>query len=698
MKEDLTNWQKSNEEYLAAALSWLRLRLQRLAMVNEPTTSQSNKRGFFWLFSRKQRSPVVKRVTKSEIIKAAEKMKTAEEMDPPPALIMLGKRFCLSRFELEILLLCVAVELDTLVSTLCAHAQNEPTKPNPTFSLAFTLFDDPAWDVLSPERSLRYWRLIEINQPGAQPLTTSPLWADERIVNYIKGLNYLDDRLTPLLVPFDVSAGESELPPSQRDAVEKVVRHVKQKSANGPPAVTQLIGMDTISKQLISQHIAQDLNINIYRLPVELLTEQTAELETLSRLWQRESLLLPIALYLDAHDAGSHSQLNGKTSTAHSASPLHRFLARSRGFFVLSAREIQTELETTTVVDVEKPKPAEQQAAWAEVLGKDVNNSPAILAGQFNLNIPTIHQIARIANTEQNGSINTLHDRVWEACLVNTNPKMDMMAQRLKAKATWDDIVLPEETVKLLRQISGQVSKRGTVYDNWGYRQKMNRGLGINALFTGESGTGKTMAAEVIANHLQLNLYRIDLSAVVSKYIGETEKNLRQLFDAAEDGGAILFFDEADALFGKRSEVKDSHDRYANIEINYLLQRMEAYRGLAILATNMKNALDQAFVRRLRFIVNFPFPSPPLRKGIWEKVFPQKVPRDKLDFDRLACLNITGGSIHNIALNAAFLAAQKGTAVTMPLMLAAARDEFRKLEHPINEAHFHWKEKECLKT
>jgi SpoVK/Ycf46/Vps4 family AAA+-type ATPase len=223
----------------------------------------------------------------------------------------------------------------------------------------------------------------------------------------------------------------------------------------------------------------------------------------------------------------------------------------------------------------------------------------------------------------------------------------------------------------------------------------MNRGFGISALFSGDSGTGKTMAAEVIANELRLNLYRIDLSAVVSKYIGETEKNLRRLFDAAEDGGAILFFDEADALFGKRSEVKDSHDRYANIEINYLLQRIESYRGLAILATNMKNALDTAFMRRLRFVVNFSFPGVSDRRLLWLKVFPQRngqnaphTPLAELDYDRLARLNLSGGNIHNIAINAAFLAAHAGTSVTMPLVLQAVRTEFRKLDRPLNESDF----------
>jgi SpoVK/Ycf46/Vps4 family AAA+-type ATPase len=258
---------------------------------------------------------------------------------------------------------------------------------------------------------------------------------------------------------------------------------------------------------------------------------------------------------------------------------------------------------------------------------------------------------------------------------------------------------------ELLKLIAAQVNQRNQVYRDWGFDRKMNRGFGISALFAGESGTGKTMAAEVIANALRLNLYRSDLSQVVNQYIGETEKNLRRLFDAAEDGGAILFFDEADALFGKRSEVKDSHDRYANIEINYLLQRMESYRGLAILATNQKSALDQAFIRRLRFIVNFYFPAAADRLRLWQKAFMQHEagkglplpPLGQIDYSRLAALNLTGGHIHNVALNAAFLAAHRSTAtapaiITMPIILEAARAEFRKMDRPINETEFKWTE------
>jgi len=260
------------------------------------------------------------------------------------------------------------------------------------------------------------------------------------------------------------------------------------------------------------------------------------------------------------------------------------------------------------------------------------------------------------------------------------------LAQRIEPAATWDDLVLPDLQRAVLRDIATHVHHRATVYESWGFGAKGARGLGISALFAGASGTGKTMAAEVLANQLRLDLYRIDLSQVVNKYIGETEKNLRRVFDAAENGGAILLFDEADALFGKRSEVKDSHDRYANIEVSYLLQRMEAYRGLAILTTNMKQALDPAFLRRIRFVVQFPFPDAAQRAEIWRRIFPAQTPTDCLDIARLARLNVAGGNIRNIALHAAFQAAEAGEPVRMPHILRAAHSEYAKLEKPLTES------------
>jgi SpoVK/Ycf46/Vps4 family AAA+-type ATPase len=246
--------------------------------------------------------------------------------------------------------------------------------------------------------------------------------------------------------------------------------------------------------------------------------------------------------------------------------------------------------------------------------------------------------------------------------------------------------VLPQLQKDTLREIGAHVRGRTRVYERWGFAARCSRGLGIAVLFAGASGTGKTMAAEVLAAELRLDLYRIDLSAVVSKYIGETEKNLRRVFDAAEEGGSILLFDEADALFGKRSEVKDSHDRYANVEVSYLLQRMEAYRGLAILTTNRKSALDPAFMRRLRFVVQFPFPDTAQREEIWRRAFPAATPLAGLDHERLAQLDLAGGNIRNIALNAAFLAADEGAEVGMAHVLRAARSEYAKLERPLVDA------------
>jgi hypothetical protein len=426
----------------------------------------------------------------------------------------------------------------------------------------------------------------------------------------------------------------------------------------------------------------------MYRLPVDLLPTQPGDLDTLARLWERESRLLPIALYLDAGDWNNGSNGDGHTAT------ILRFLSRSDGLFFVDTRDVFSGLrQTALTLDVAKPTKAEQRQAWWAALDPAAGSVPEALVAQFDLNLATIRSIAgSSAEAEGRSDDDALHRRLWDACLASTRPELDVLAQRIEAKATWEQIVLPPAEMALLRQIADQVPQRTTVYEDWGFGRQMNRGLGISTLFAGDSGTGKTMAAEIVANHLRLDLYRIDLSAVVSKYIGETEKNLRRLFDAAEEGGAILFFDEADALFGKRSEVKDSHDRYANIEVNYLLQRMESYQGLAIMATNARKALDGAFVRRLRFIVSFPFPGIADRRLMWEKALPPETPVGPLDVDRLSRLNLTGGSISNVALNAAFLSARSGGPVTMESVLEAARAEFRKLEKPVDEAGFRWLE------
>lgn len=663
LKTGLSIVRRMNEKYLKAALTWLRLRLQQLAGQHDSLSASPHG------------------IDDSGLTQAVEAMASCEAATSSPPLVILSRRFGLSRFEQETLLLCVAMELDPGLAALCAQAQGNPNQPYPTFALALALFDEPAWDVLSPERPLRYWRLIEITQMGSQPLTTSPLRADERIVNYVKGLNYLDDRLIPLLTPLDVAETEINLPPSQQSLVAQAVHYLQQIAPPQRLPLIQLLGIDRASKQLIAWNIANALGLHVYYMPLNFIPAHSADLENLARLWQRENLLLPIALYLDTHEADEESE--------GPASLLSRFLVRSDGLFFLGSRDVRLDLRRPTLdLDVAKPTAVEQQTAWLAHLDDQAPQAPARLAGQFNLGLAAIHQVAQsvLAELPQNGQ--SVDELLWEACLVRTRPRLDTLAERLEPKATWADIVLREELVNLLRQIAHQVRQRGKVYETWGFRQRTSRGLGMVVLFAGESGTGKTMAAEVIANELHLNLYRIDLSAVVSKYIGETEKNLRRLFDAAEDGGAILFFDEADALFGKRSQVKDSHDRYANIETNYLLQRMEAYQGLAILATNMKSSLDDAFTRRLRFIVNFPVPESEDRRRIWQKIFPPETPLEHLDYERLSSFNLAGGSIYNAALNAAFLAAQTDTPVSMSHLLNAIRTEFLKSERLIDETKF----------
>jgi SpoVK/Ycf46/Vps4 family AAA+-type ATPase len=318
----------------------------------------------------------------------------------------------------------------------------------------------------------------------------------------------------------------------------------------------------------------------------------------------------------------------------------------------------------------------DRAALWTEILGpRTASDAAAIeaVAEHFQLG-PS--EIVRIATQQRPDGTASL----WTACREFAARGLGDLAQRIEPRYRWDDIVLPAGVRAELEAIVAQVRYRAGVYGRWGFAERLHRGRGVSALFAGPSGVGKTMAAEVIAQELRLDLYSIDLSGVVSKYIGETEKNLRRIFEAAAAAGAVLFFDEADALFGKRTEVKDSHDRYANIEVSYLLQRMESYPGLAILATNLKNNLDHAFFRRLRFVVDFPFPDVAQRREIWARIFPGQTPTDRLDLGALARLEIAGGNIVVIAVNAAFLAAAEDRPVGMDHITRAARSEFRKLD------------------
>ncbi|MBK5248034.1 MAG: ATP-binding protein [Actinomycetales bacterium] len=636
-------WREHNDAYLSTALDWLRLRLAAAA-------------------------PAPHGVEERQVHEAHVRLLEAERTFPPPALLLLSEALGLSRFEQDVVLLCCAMELDTRTGALCAAAQDDPRKPVPTFALAMAVLEDPEWSALSPTGSLRAWRLVDVDARSGEPLVLRALRADERVVHFVKGLNVLDERLSVLLRPLDHSP--EPLPPSQ----EAVVDAVAASAADGTGALLQLVGSNRASRVSLASRVATRLGLLLHELPVAALPLGLADAGDLARLWRREARLLPLALLVTADDGDL---------TAVQVTAVRRLAEEADSPVLLGLAQVCGDLADVSVVhDAATPTKAEQRALWRGALGEDGSDAAAGLATELDLDATEIERVARSARAGGDGDL-AVAARARGMSLYR--PHLDALAQRLRPAATWADIVLPAEPLRLLRTMAHEARHRGVVYDDWGWRQRSPRGLGISALFTGESGTGKTMAAEVLAGDLGLDLYRIDLSGVVSKYIGETEKNLRRLFDAAEHGGVILFFDEADALFGRRSEVRDSHDRYANIEVNYLLQRMESYHGLAVLATNLRSALDPAFTRRLRFIVPFVLPGPPERERIWAAAFPPQVPTDGLDPRRLARLDLSGALIHSIALHAAFFAATQGRAVAMEHVLDAARLELRKADRSTNE-------------
>ncbi|MEM1053946.1 MAG: ATP-binding protein [Bacteroidota bacterium] len=413
--------------------------------------------------------------------------------------------------------------------------------------------------------------------------------------------------------------------------------------------------------------------MRLFRMPASAIPAGVHEFDALVRLWTRESILSRSALLLDADD------LEGAEAR------MRRFSEEVGGPLLLASRDrFHLPHRATVSFDVGRPTRPEQRDLWTDALGSlaaTLNGHVDRVIDQFDLSGPAI----RAASLRALNDAEAPGKALWHACRVQARQGLGSLARCVEPKATWDHLVLPEAQVRTLRAIEAHVRHRLLVHEKWGFGDTSGKGLGIAALFSGYSGTGKTLAAEVLAHSLGLDLYHIDLSAVVSKYIGETETNLRRVFDAAEAGGAVLLFDEADALFGKRSEVKDSRDRYANLEVSYLLQRMEAYRGLAVLTTNLKSALDSAFERRLRFRIAFPFPDAAQREAIWRCVFPAATPTEDLDFHLLGRLSATGGTIRNVALHAAFLAAEAGTPVRMDHLRRAAREVYAQLEKPLTD-------------
>ncbi|MEV0603443.1 ATP-binding protein [Streptomyces sp. NPDC050315] len=595
----------------------------------------------------------------------------------PAALEALATCFGLSTFEREVVLLAAAAELDPTTDARCAAASGDPTRTYPTFSLALAALADPHWSALTPVAPLRRWRLIELDDETR--LTTTRLRLDERILHFLVGAPYLDAKLHGLVRR---TAAPGGLPPAYETAAGRVAAGWTGAGPDAPLRV-ELVGGDLRTRADIAATAARRSGLGLYSMAADDVPTDAAERDRLARLWQREAILLPAALLVEVGEMDRDQHAAADAFIASSAVPL----------VVSSPDPRQTGHPRGERVTVPKLSDEEQLGLWADafadvpdVTGRHLQS----LVAQFQLPPHVVRSAAATVRRDLPHS-DTLDaaELAWQAGLTEARMGLDELGRRIEPRAGWNDLVLADRQLRILQEIVAHVRQRSTVYQDWGFAKALRSGLGVTALFAGGSGTGKTLAAEVMAKELGLDLFIIDLSQVVSKYIGETEKNLSRVFDAAERGGALLLFDEADALFGKRSEVKDSHDRYANLEVSYLLMRMEAYRGLAILTTNMKKALDSAFMRRIRFVVDFPFPGEKERAEIWRRVLPSQAPMKDIDPALLAQLTVAGGSIRNIALSGAFLAAEEGDRVQMRHMLAAARTEYLKLERSLTPSEVH---------
>ncbi len=579
----------------------------------------------------------------------------------------LAELFGLSAFERDVVLLAAAVELDADVSRLVAELQGG-SQPRPTFGLALSVLAEPHWDALSPDGPLRRWRLVELESDAL--VAERPLHIDEAIVGLLTGTEVQSAQLDGIVRRIETMA---RISPSQAQLAAETAGVL---AGIGQRLVLVLEGDDGDAQIAVATLVAAMLERRSVLVRTGALPMPGHELSMICRLLERE-LRLGQALAVIQPEGAADDVIDALLDDL-----------ESRVVIVLGrapARRTQRVCLTRTIA---LPDPREARDLWVGSIGAtptgETSDAIDAVAQQFRLSAAAIDAIAIEASASF--EIDDFAARIRRLCRERARVPLDGLAERIEPLVGWEDLVLPQGHTELLHQIVSHVRHRTQVLERWGFGARTRRGLGVTALFAGESGTGKTLAAEVIARELELDLYRVDLSATVSKYIGETEKNLRRVFDAAEASGAVLLFDEADALFGKRGEVRDAHDRYANLEVAYLLQRMEHYRGLAILTTNLRSNVDRAFLRRLRFVVQFPFPDLDQRAEIWRRTFPAQADVHGIAPERLARLNISGGSINSIALGAAYAAARDGRPISSAHVLRAARLEYAKAERALTEA------------
>lgn len=582
--------------------------------------------------------------------------------DDDAAALRLAELFGLSGFESELLVVAAGVEIDAGLRDAVASAQATP-RGQPVrlrFATVLGLVPDSHWDALSPVGPLRHWSLVDVD--ASRGFLLAELRIDEQVLHYLTGVASFDERLRGL-AHLDWSDS------SDSAGVHSTQIALAIGGVPGPLVMLANALHDAAHKRAgrsLAVAVFGHLGMKTIWMDLSVLPGDPGELTDVARRVDREAVLTGsgIAVMLDpdpARNAGAVRLLGALRSPL----VVLGLLTPPQLADLPARRSLRFNAQPTRALAPLSLAPAIQRAT-------------ARALRQFRVEPSLLEQaLGAVAGCEDDS---TAERELWDALRESARGGLDALAQRVESRTSFDDLVVPSYVATQLSDIASQLRHRQQVYDEWGFGARNSRGLGIAALFAGESGTGKTYAAEAIANEARLDLYRIDLSSVVSKYIGETEKSLARLFEAAESSGAVLLFDEADALFGKRSEVKDSHDRYANIEVSYLLQRIEAYQGLAILTTNMKGGIDRAFLRRIRHVVQFPFPDERAREQIWRRQFPATAPVGELDCAALARLQLPGGNIRAVALSAAFRAAAAERPIDQAIVMDAARAEFARLE------------------
>lgn len=613
--------------------------------------------------------------------------------------------FGLKPFEIDALLVCLGVEMDLRYERLYAYLHDDATKKRPSVDLVLSLLA-PSVEAKFAVRShfaanapLLHHHLLELVEDPSQPhppLLAKYLKVDGRIAQYLLSSDELDDRIQPYVTLRDPQVHLNALLVDE-DARCRIEKFIRRHASTGE-AIIYLRGPYGVGRRSTAEVVCREQGLRLLVVDLERLTSDgDSSCAKAFRFIQREAKLQQAAVYWKGFDTLLPEEKKALFMTFLGAledRPALTFLAGERLWEPADALRDAP----FACLALRKPTFAERSQIWSAALNGshpvDADVDIAALATKFKFTggqiqdaAVTAENLARLRDAETVQI--TTHD-LYEACRLHSNQKLATLARKITPKYKWDDIVLPADRFEQLRELCNHVKYRDRVYGEWGFDRKLSLGKGLSVLFAGPSGTGKTMAADIIAGELSLELYKIDLSTVISKYIGETEKNLSRIFTEAETSNAILFFDEADALFGKRSEVKDSHDRYANIEIGYLLQRMEEYEGVVILATNFRKNLDEAFVRRLHFTVEFPLPTGADRRRIWAGMWPADTPRDPaLALDFMAWhFELTGGNIRNIVLAAAFLAADNSGIVDMTHLLRATKREYQKMGKVIAEGEF----------